>query len=442
MNLTADQVLGLAPDSASAAAGRKLASPKTWRGLGRSERALWGECQGSALYQVRIDLSDLGTKCSCPSRKFPCKHSLGLMLLAVNSIRDLAPGEEPEWVRDWLERRAGAAAKKENRKEAAPADPEAREARAEKRFERVRRGLEALDVWLADLVRNGLAGLEGQPGSFWETQAARMVDAQAPGVASRLRRLASLPGSVADWPARALRELGRLSLLSRAVARFEEIDPLLREDVRRLLGFTIDQQEVAASGETVNDRWVVLGQRVDDEERIRVQRNWLLGESTGRRALVLQFAVGEASFPALFVPGSRFEGALAFWPGAWPQRALVQERRDSGEPLRELPAVPGSESFDGFLAGTAEALARVPWMDRFLCSVRGVVPVADADGSRPWKVVDRDGGELPLIRGDHWLLLALSGGGHVDLAAEWDGDELTPLGVLSGGVYHPLGRAD
>jgi hypothetical protein len=440
MRLTADQVLGLAPDSASAAAGRKLASPRTWRGLGRSERALWGECQGSALYQVRVDLSDLGAKCSCPSRKFPCKHSIGLMLLAVDSA--LAESEEPEWVRDWLERRTGTSAKTEARKEVAPPDPEAREARAEKRFERVRRGFEGLDVWLADLVRNGLAGLEGQPVSFWEAQAARMVDAQAPGVASRLRRLASLPGSAPDWPARLLRELGRLSLLSRAVDRFEEIAPLLREDVRRLLGFTLDQQEVAASGETVSDRWAVLGQRVDDEERIRVQRNWLLGEGTGRRALVLQFAVGEASFPALFAPGSRFEGALAFWPGAWPQRALVQERRDAGEPLRELPPAPGSESLDGFLAGAAEALARVPWMDRFLCVVRGVVPVADADGSQAWRVVDREGGALPLIRGDHWLLLALSGGGPVDLAAEWDGDELMPLGVLAGGAYHPLGRAD
>jgi hypothetical protein len=291
-------------------------------------------------------------------------------------------------------------------------------------------------------VRNGLAGLEGQPSSFWETPAARMVDAQAPGVASRLRRLGSIPGSAGDWPARLLRELGRLSLLSRAVARFEEIDPLLREDVRRLLGFTLDQQEVAAAGETVTDCWAVLGQRVDDEEKIRVQRNWLLGEGTGRRALVLQFAVGEASFPALFVPGTRFEGSLAFWPGAWPQRALVQEGRTAGEPLRELLAVPGAESFDAFLAGTAEALARLPWVDRFLCVVRGAVPVADADGSRSWKVVDRDGGELPLVLGDHWLLLALSGGGPVDLAAEWDGDELTPLGVLADGIYHPMMGAE
>lgn len=433
MSLTADQVLALAPDPASASAGRKLASPGSWRNLGRGERALWGECQGSALYQVRVDLSDLSAKCSCPSRKFPCKHALGLMLLSATA--PVAVAEEPEWVRDWMERRASAAAKKEVKKEPQEADPKAQEARAEKRHERVRRGLEGLEVWLADLARNGLAAVEGQPPSFWETQAARMVDAQAPGLASRLRRMAGLPGSGSDWPARLLRELGQLSLLAHAYGRLDELDPPLREDVRRLVGFSLAQEEVAASGETVTDRWAVVGQRTDDEERVRVQRNWLLGEATGRRALVLQFAVGEsAPFPALFVPGSRFEGDLAFWPGAWPQRALVKERRGAQETLRELP---GTGSVQDFLETVADALARLPWIDRFLCALRGVTPVP---GAETWRIVDRDGADLPLSRGDHWLLLALSGGRPVDLAGEWDGDELTPLGAVAEGSYHPLGR--
>ena len=58
MNLTSDQVLALAPDSSSANAGKKLANAKTWQDLGRTDVALWGKCQGSALYQVRVDLRD------------------------------------------------------------------------------------------------------------------------------------------------------------------------------------------------------------------------------------------------------------------------------------------------------------------------------------------------------------------------------------------------
>src|SRR5213082_3012500 len=81
MNLTIEQVTALAPDASSAAAAKKLATPAAWRGLGQSAAALWGECQGTALYQVRVALADLTAKCSCPSRKLPCKHSLGLLLL-------------------------------------------------------------------------------------------------------------------------------------------------------------------------------------------------------------------------------------------------------------------------------------------------------------------------------------------------------------------------
>ena len=74
MNLTIDQVTALAPDASSAAAAKKLANPAAWRSLGRDAEALWGECQGTALYQVRVAVADLTAKCSCPSRKFPCKH--------------------------------------------------------------------------------------------------------------------------------------------------------------------------------------------------------------------------------------------------------------------------------------------------------------------------------------------------------------------------------
>jgi hypothetical protein len=35
-------------------------------------------------YQVRADIVDVAYKCSCPSRKLPCKHTLALMLMMVD----------------------------------------------------------------------------------------------------------------------------------------------------------------------------------------------------------------------------------------------------------------------------------------------------------------------------------------------------------------------
>ena len=56
---TSEKILSLAPDVASATAGKGLASTRKWVSLGRSERAIWGECQGSGAkpYQTRIDVT-------------------------------------------------------------------------------------------------------------------------------------------------------------------------------------------------------------------------------------------------------------------------------------------------------------------------------------------------------------------------------------------------
>ena len=117
---TADQVLALAPDEQVKRDGRKHAAARFWKNQGRSAEALWGECQGSALYQVRVELATLAAKCSCPSRKQPCKHVVGLLLLALDE-KALPEVEPPAWVGDWLAKRAAAAAapKKQERQEKA-----------------------------------------------------------------------------------------------------------------------------------------------------------------------------------------------------------------------------------------------------------------------------------------------------------------------------------
>src|SRR5262249_55732887 len=100
--ITSEQALALAPDASSAQAGKKLAAIKHWKNLGRGTTALWGECQGSALYQVRVDLNGMAVRCSCPSRKLPCKHGLGLIILSINDPGALPNAEPPEWVASWL----------------------------------------------------------------------------------------------------------------------------------------------------------------------------------------------------------------------------------------------------------------------------------------------------------------------------------------------------
>jgi len=195
MILTSEQIAGLAPDDASVKAGRGLANPAKWPLLGQSTEAMWGACQGSGSkpYQVSIDLSGPAFKCTCPSRKFPCKHGIGLMLLAVDKPDSVKADVPPTWVTDWLASRGEKAQKKATaEKKETVADLEAAAKRAGKRLDRMKEGGAELDRWLTDQIRSGIATYPQQPGSYFSGLAARMVDAQLPGLGHEVSRLGSL----------------------------------------------------------------------------------------------------------------------------------------------------------------------------------------------------------------------------------------------------------
>jgi hypothetical protein len=97
----------MAPDEASLKAARGLSKPGRWPALNSQGSLIWGECQGSGAnpYLVVIDAADMGYRCSCPSRKFPCKHTLALMRIVSTNAATITPGAVPQWVTDWLGRR-------------------------------------------------------------------------------------------------------------------------------------------------------------------------------------------------------------------------------------------------------------------------------------------------------------------------------------------------
>ena len=98
------RVLALAPDASSLRAAQALASSGSWPVAGAGDRdAVWGECQGSAAapYRTAVDLSGPVYRCSCPSRKFPCKHALALLLLwSDGGVANHAAA--PDWAATWF----------------------------------------------------------------------------------------------------------------------------------------------------------------------------------------------------------------------------------------------------------------------------------------------------------------------------------------------------
>ena len=200
MQLSEDQIIKLAPDAASVKAGKGLASAAKWVLRGASDRALWGHCQGSGKnpYQTQVDLQNIAFKCSCPSHKFPCKHSLGLLFLYASQPDLFMIGEEPDWVKEWLEKRAGKAAEKKEKADK-PVDAEAQAKRQEARHKKVLNGVDDLQGWLKDLVRSGLLNVPERAQSLFAGISKRMIDAQAPGLAGMMRQLQEIHYFGEDW---------------------------------------------------------------------------------------------------------------------------------------------------------------------------------------------------------------------------------------------------
>jgi hypothetical protein len=371
---TPDQVRSLAPDPGAARAGEGLAGRRHWSATGRNERAAWGLCQGSGAnpYQVTVDFGGPAFKCTCPSRKFPCKHSLGLMfLLAGDAGAFQVEATPPSWAAEWLAARTAKAEAADTRAqasaaragsatpgavgeaidgEAAAADAEAavaqaeagREKRIKAREKKVDAGLADLDRWLADLVRRGLLAARGEGYAFWDQAGARLVDAQAASLGREVRGIGAAASRGAGWAEGTLERVARIHLIAEAYRRQDTLPADLRADVRALVGWTIKEEELAGV-EGVPDRWLAMGRTVAGDDRLTTARTWFLGETTGRFALHLAFGAGGANPVPVVMAGSSFRGTLRFYPSAVPLRAIVDDGPlDPGGSIDRLPG--GSRS--------------------------------------------------------------------------------------------------
>ncbi|MET7759488.1 SWIM zinc finger family protein [Streptomyces sp. NPDC005389] len=429
---TAEQVLALAPDDASRRAGSKLGTAGPWSGRGSGDGAVWGLCKGSGRvpYRTVVDTTGPAYFCECPSRKFPCKHALGLLLLQASDGTEREETTPPDWAGRWLaarRARAGSAAPRTGGGDTgSPADPEAARRRAERRAARITSGAEELEQRLADLLRGGLAAAEQRGYGLWEETAARMVDAQAPGLAGRVRELGAIPGSGPGWPVRLLEECALTHLLDRAWLTADRLPAPFATTVRTRVGLPSP-----VGGVPVRDHWLVLAQYDAADARLTTRRIWLHGAASGRTALLLSFgAAGRA--PRLALPvGAVVDGEVAPHAGAGQLRAEPGEQFVPVEgPAVPPPGGPVGAALDAY----GRALREDPWLDSWPVTLDGVVPARAEYG---WQLADADGREaLPLTsaaqsRPGLWRLVALSGGAPVTVFGECGHRGFAPLAAWS-----------
>ena len=300
------------------------------------------------------------------------------------------------------------------------ADPAAARRRAEQREARVAAGVAELDSWLRDQVRHGLAASQRAGYRHWDDIAARMVDAQAPGLAERLRALAAVPHSGPGWEDRLLEEYALLRLLAAACRDQDRLPPPLRDTVRSRVGFAVRQADVLASAAPVRDRWqrpgrAGPGRRPDPDPPDLAARP---AHRPARAGAQLRRG-GRSRSTTRWRPVPR---PTPTWPSTQgPSRCAPWSRPAAGHGARRAAA----RHHRRRAAGRLRCGARRGPLAGHLARRAGRGPgPRSAPGLR-----DADGGALPLHpgAGDCWPLFALSGGRPLTVAGEWTPRGLWPL---------------
>lgn len=450
MDFSLELVQELSPDQASLNAAKKLLNPKKWplRGKNASSNTIWGQCQGSGAnpYYTMADVVDHGYKCTCPSRKFPCKHVLALLWQFSEQAIDFTEGTPPDWVNEWLGRRrkststaATATAKdrtESTRTENTPTestptesalksihnteikteqhlttDEQAkRQAQKSKRAEQNKAKTEAsitlclheFQSWIDDQLRTGITGFLKDINTRCRRISARLVDAKASALASRVDEL---PAKILSLPVEQqahsiFKELGQLVLLSDAwLADCNDADT-------RAAVATSETKEAVLTQHNSQQQtgvWEKVGERIQTRRDGLIRHeSWLVRldnnsakntePSVPHVALLLDHYPASTGKREIQVSaGSYIEGTLAYYPSRQPLRAffiehnIVAHTADSHWPLTK----------NHIFTHYQQQLARIPWLE-YVPHILNGGRIAEQTQGNYWWTDDTNNLALPL----------------------------------------------
>lgn len=196
--ITEQYITSIAPNPAAVKNARKISSTGGFVKLNASsdDTFYMGECtgSGSSNYITSADFADPAKpvyRCSCPSRQFPCKHSLAL-LFEMAAKKPFSPCEIPE---DILQKRKKIEAKAEKSqaqsedKNASKAAPKVNKAARTKKLKKQLEGLDMTQELVNSLLSAGLGAMGGNSVSAYRDLAKQLGDYYLPGPQAYINEL-------------------------------------------------------------------------------------------------------------------------------------------------------------------------------------------------------------------------------------------------------------
>lgn len=257
---TIDQAFvdGAAPNADAAKNGRSLVMKGSFTTLQKSddETLLFGLCKGSGKEPYRCSADFIQPekpvyRCSCPSRQFPCKHTLGLLYAWVQK-KPFEVAEVPEEISSKREKAEVRAEKKKEREE----QPRTvNKSALSKKIKAQQQGLDLLETLTHDLVRLGMGTTSAKTAEQIQEQAKQLSNAFLPGAQAAILGYVQLflnsEGRFDDGPTPARRE----QVYSEALDQLTRVHALIKQG-RAYLEAQLADPELKPSTDSAIAAWL------------------------------------------------------------------------------------------------------------------------------------------------------------------------------------------
>ncbi len=296
----------------------------------------------------------------------------------------------------------------------------------EKRILEMQAGARELELWLLDLLRQGLASLDQVQDEYWEEIASRMVNAKLGSLARRIRTLKQWTNDHLEWHQIVLREICFLFLVAKGMQQLDQQPEALQCELLRIGGVQVNTT-LLEQEKGIEDIWLIIGQEYGQDDKLNYRRLWLYGQKSKEIGLLLDFAWGSTQFFPDYEFGSLYKGELVYYPAATPLRALLKG------PVPHKGLFEGKGGMDSIPQLTfffAKALEKNPFLERYPCLINKV-RINKED--KTFQIVDSKGHTLPLDpqTENKWKLLALGLDQPISIFGHWTGHFFFPSSVFA-----------
>ncbi len=441
------KIEAIAPNKASLRRAKLLAKSSQWAQLSTDYRVIWGlsTVLEHEHYEVRISLLTNHHQCSCLSNTI-CKHILGLLLLYQKSSALFKYRSCPDSIDSWLKNQqlgpantpAKTIKKSKSTSKSTASAQRAKEKRWQNRLELMDAGIQALELWLTDMIRQGLANVPIEDAAYWSYIAAKMMDAKLPAISVYLKETQSMVQQSSDWSGAMLERIGHLFFWIQSFKNRGQLSESEQELLYISLGKTIQKKTVLAQNISLIDHWLVVGIKIGNTiDKQLYRRVWLQGSSSHKMALIEDFSYFNNPFEQQYQLGSIIHSRLYFYNQTAAWRGLL-EQADSIDKTA-LQNWSSFACFETALAAFHKAIVQNPWLRFYPFIIRDIAFYLDAKNKL--QCLDIQNQSLPIqtvSEQNIWQLLASSGGQAVPLMAEWDGQQLKPISILLDTKFIPL----